>query len=123
MKSTKHYYKPNMKFIPRTLTWLMDNTAYPVIIPNASAPDLLEYYVEYRPLSELTDDPYYAEPEYLRYNRIFRNYTFDGTPIKEILNIIADNLYNDKPITDEYKKYIDSIESFKKAVFTGHIKL
>ena len=129
--NTRHYYKPNMKFIPRTLTWLMDNTAYPVIIPNrnyilrkedtphpnASAPDLLEYYVEYRPLSELTDDPYYAEPEYIRYNRIFRNYTFDGTPIKEILNTIADNLYNDKPIIDEYKKYINSIESFKEAVF------
>ena len=125
MKNTERYYRPSMQFIPSTLTWLMDETAYPVIIPNrnASAPDLLEYYVEYRPLSELTDDPYYAEPEYLRYNRIFRNYTFDGTPIKEIINTIADNLYNDKPITDEYKKYIDSVESFKKAVFTGHIKL
>ena len=120
MKNTERYYRPSMQFIPRTLTWLMDETAYPVIIPNRN---YLEYYVEYRPLSELTDDPYYADPEYIRYNRIFRNYIFDGTPIKEIINTIADNLYNDKPITDEYKKYIDSIESFKKAVFTGLIKL
>ena len=121
-----------MKFIPQNLYWLFTNSAYPLIIPNAnyvlrkedtsypneSAPDLLEYYVVYRPLSELITDT-----EYIRYNRIFRNYIFDGTPIKEIINTIADNLYNDEPITDEYKKYIDSIESFKKAVFTGLIKL
>lgn len=136
--NTKHYYKPNMQFIPRTLTWLLANTAYPVIIPNEnyilrkedtshpneSAPDLLEYYVVYRPLSELTDNPNYAKPtEYTEYNKIFKNYTFDGTPIKKILDTIADNLFNDKPITDEYKKYINSIESFKEAVFTGLIKL
>ena len=136
--NTKHYYKPNMKFIPQNLTWLMANTAYPVIIPNEnyilrkedtshpneSAPDLLEYYVVYRPLSELTADTYYAEPtKYTEYNKLFKAYTFDGTTIQDILNTIADNLYNDKPITDEYKKYINSIESFKEAVFTGLIKL
>lgn len=127
--NTRHYYKPNMKFIPREIGWLMDNTAYPVIIPNEnyilrkedtshpneSAPDLLEYYVVYRPLSELHEDT--------EYNKIFKNYTFDGTPIKEILNTIIDKILNDKPITDEYKKYINSIESFKEAVFTGLIKL
>ena len=136
--NTKHYYKPNMQFIPRTLTWLMENAAYPVIIPNEnyilrkedtpypneSAPDLLEYYVVYRPLSELTDDAYYTEPtKYPEYNKLFKAYTFDGTTIKDILNTIADNLYNDKSIIDEYKKYINSVESFKEAVFTGLIKL
>lgn len=136
--NTKHYYKPNMKFIPQNLYWLMANTAYPLIIPNKnyalckedtsypndSAPDLLEYYVVYRPLSELTSDAYYAEPtEYPEYNKLFLAYTFDGTPIKDILNTIADNLYNDKPITDEYKKYINSVESFKEAVFTHTISI
>ena len=136
--NTKHYYKPNMKFIPQNLYWLMANTAYPLIIPNEnyilrkedtshpneSAPDLLEYYVVYRPLSELTINAYYAEPtEYPEYNKLFLAYTFDGTPIRDILNTIAGNLYNDKSIIDEYKKYINSIESFKEAVFTGLIKL
>ena len=116
----------------------MANTAYPLIIPNEnyilrkedtshpneSAPDLLEYYVVYRPLSELTINAYYAEPtEYPEYNKLFLAYTFDGTPIRDILNTIAGNLYNDKSIIDEYKKYINSIESFKEAVFTGLIKL
>ena len=137
-ENTKHYYKPNMKFIPQNLYWLMANTAYPLIIPNEnyilrkedtshpneSAPDLLEYYVVYRPLSELTINDYYAEPtEYPEYNKLFLAYTFDGTPIRDILNTIAGNLYNDKSIIDEYKKYINSIESFKEAVFTGLIKL
>ena len=136
--NTKHYYKPNMKFIPQNLYWLMANTAYPLIIPNEnyilrkedtthpneSAPDLLEYYVVYRPLSELTINADYAEPtEYPEYNKLFLAYTFDGTPIRDILNTIAGNLYNDKSIIDEYKKYINSIESFKEAVFTGLIKL
>ena len=72
--NTKHYYKPNMKFIPKNLYWLWTNTAYPLIIPNKnytlckeytpypdeSAPDLLEYYVVYRPLSELITDTEYA---------------------------------------------------------------
>ena len=127
--NTRHYYKPNMKFIPRQIGWLMDETAYPLIIPNEnyilrkedtphpneSAPDLLEYYVVYRPLSELNEDT--------EYNKLFKAYTFDGTTIRDILNTIANKILNDKPITEEYKKYINSIESFKEAVFTGHIKL
>ena len=136
--NTKHYYKPNMKFIPQNLYWLMANTAYPLIIPNEnyilrkedtshpneSAPDLLEYYVVYRPLSELTINDYYAEPtEYPEYNKLFLAYTSDGTPIKDILNTIANKILNDEPITEEYKKYINSVESFKEAVFTGLIKL
>lgn len=127
--NTKHYYKPNMQFIPRTLDWLMYNTAFPLIIPNEnyilrkedtshpneSAPDLLEYYVVYRPLSELHEDT--------EYNKLFEAYTFDGTTIRNILDAMAVKLYNGYPITDEYKKYINSIESFKEAVFTGLIKL
>ena len=127
--NTKHYYKPNMKFIPRNLYWLWTNTAYPLIIPNEnyilskedtsypdeSAPDLLEYYVVYRPLSELNEDT--------EYNKLFKAYTFDGTTIRDILNTIADKILNCYSIIDEYKKYINSIESFKEAVFTGHIKL
>ena len=127
--NTRHYYKPNMKFIPRSIGWLMGNTAYPLIIPNEnyilrkedtsypneSAPDLLEYYVVYRPLSELHEDT--------EYNKLFKSYTYDGTLIKDILNTIIDKILNDKPITEEYKKYINSIESFKEAVFTGLIKL
>lgn len=127
--NTRHYYKPNMKFIPRSIDWLMDESAYPVIIPNAnyilrkedtshpneSAPDLLEYYVVYRPLSELHEDT--------EYNRLFKDYIFDGTLIKDILNTIIGKTLNDEPITEEYKKYINSIESFKEAVFTGRIKL
>lgn len=127
--NTKHYYKPNMKFIPREIGWLMDETAYPLITPNKnyilhkedtsypneSAPDLLEYYVVYRPLAELMEDT--------KYNKLFKAYTFDGTAIKDLLNTIANKILNDEPITDEYKKYINSIESFKEAVFTGHIKL
>ena len=130
--NTRHYYKPNMKFIPRDIGWLMDNTAYPVIIPNEnyilrkedtphpneSAPDLLEYYVVYRPLSELTEDT-----EHVEYNRLFKSYIYDGTAIKDLLNTIANKILNDEPVTEEYKKYINSIESFKEAVFTGHIKL
>ena len=127
--NTRHYYKPNMKFIPRQIGWLMDETAYPLITPNKnyilhkedtsypneSAPDLLEYYVVYRPLAELHEDT--------EYNKLFKAYTFDGTAIKDLLNTIANKILNDEPITDEYKKYINSIESFKEAVFTGHIKL
>ena len=127
--NTRHYYKPNMKFIPRSIGWLMDNTAYPLITPNKnyilrkedtsypneSAPDLLEYYVVYRPLSELQEATYY--------NKLFKIYTFDGTTILDLLNTIANKILNDEPITDEYTKYINSIESFKEAVFTGHIKL
>ena len=127
--NTKHYYKPNMKFIPRDIGWLMDNTAYPLIIPNKnyilrkedtpypeeSAPDLLEYYVVYRPLSELHEDT--------EYNKLFKKYTFDGTIIKDILNTIIVKILNDEPITEDYKMYINSIESFKEAVFTGLIKL
>ena len=127
--NTRHYYKPNMKFIPRDIGWLMDNTAYPLITPNEnyilrkedtsypneSAPDLLEYYVVYRPLSELHEDT--------NYNKLFKTYTFDGTVIRDLLNIMIDKILNDEPITDEYTKYINSIESFKEAVFTGHIKL
>ena len=127
--NTRHYYKPNMKFIPRSIGWLMGNTAYPLIIPNenyilrkedtphpnTSAPDLLEYYVVYRPLAELHEDT--------EYNKLFKSYTYDGTLIKDILNTIIDKILNDKPITEEYKKYINSIESFKEAVFTGLIKL
>ena len=142
--NTRHYYKPNMKFIPQNLYWLWTNTAYPLIIPNEnyilrkedtphpneSAPDLLEYYVVYRPLSELIDDTEYAEymgftidTEHAEYNKLFKAYTFDGTTIRDILNTIANNLLDGYSITDEYKKYINSIESFKEAVFTGHIKL
>ena len=127
--NTKHYYKPNMKFIPRGLGWLMDESAYPLIIPNenyilckedtphpnTSAPDLLEYYVVYRPLSELHEDT--------EYNKLFKEYIYDGTLIKDILNTIVDKILNDKPVTEEYTKYINSIESFKEAVFTGLIKL
>lgn len=127
--NTRHYYKPNMKFIPRDIGWLMDNTAYPVIIPNEnyilrkedtphpneSAPDLLEYYVVYRPLSELHEDT--------EYNKLFKEYIYTNLFIKDILNDIIDKILNDKPITEEYKMYINSIESFKEAVFTGLIKL
>ena len=127
--NTRHYYKPNMKFIPRDMGWLMDNTAYPLIIPNEnyilrkedtsypneSAPDLLEYYVVYRPLSELNEDT--------EYNKLFKAYTFDGETISDIINTIANNILGGLPITDAYKKYINSIESFKEAVFTGLIKL
>ena len=127
--NTRHYYKPNMKFIPREIGWLMDETAYPVIIPNKnyilrkedtsypneSAPDLLEYYVVYRPLSELHEDT--------EYNKLFKEYIYTNLFIKDILNDIIDKILNDKPITEEYKMYINSIESFKEAVFTGHIKL
>ena len=142
--NTKHYYKPNMKFIPQNLYWLMSNTAYPLIIPNEnyilrkedtsypneSAPDLLEYYVVYRPLSELLADTAYAEytghtidTEHTEYNELFKNYIFDGTTIRDIINTIANNILDGYPITDEYAKYIKSIESFKEAVFTGLIKL
>ena len=127
--NTKHYYKPNMKFIPQNLYWLMANTAYPLIIPNEnyilrkedtshpneSAPDLLEYHVVYRPLAELQEDT--------KYNRLFKSYIYDGTPIKDILNTIANKILNDEPITEEYKKYINSVELFKEAVFIGLIKL
>ena len=142
--NTKHYYKPNMKFIPKNLYWLWTNTAYPLIIPNEnyilrkeatsypdeSAPDLLEYYVVYRPLSELITDTEYAaymgftiDTEHPEYNELFKSYTFDGETISDIINTIANNLLGDLPITDAYKKYINSIESFKEAVFTGLIKL
>ena len=142
--NTKHYYKPNMKFIPQNLCWLLSNTAYPLIIPNEnyilrkedtshpneSAPDLLEYYVVYRPLSELLADTAYAEylgytidTEHTEYNKLFKNYIFDGTTICDIMNTIANNILDGYPITDEYAKYIKSIESFKEAVFTGLIKL
>ena len=105
--NTKHYYKPNMKFIPRNLYWLWTNTAYPLIIPNAnytlckedtpypdeSAPDLLEYYVVYRPLSELITDTEYAaymgftvDTEHPEYNKLFKTYTFDGETISDIIN-------------------------------------
>ena len=127
--NTRHYYKPNMKFIPRDTDWLMDNTAYPVIIPNenyilrkedtsypnTSAPDLLEYYVVYRPLSELH--------EVTEYNRLFKDYIYTNLFIKDILNNIIDKLLHAEPITEDYKMYINSIESFKEAVFTGLIKL
>lgn len=127
--NTRHYYKPNMKFIPRSIGWLMDETAYPLIIPNknyilrkedtphpnTSAPDLLEYYVVYRPLAELHEDT--------EYNKLFKTYIYDGTRISDILNTIINKILNDEPITEEYKKYVNSIESFKEAVFTGHIKL
>ena len=127
--NTKHYYKPNMKFIPRSIGWLMDETAYPVIIPNknyilrkedtphpnTSAPDLLEYYVVYRPLEELHEDT--------EYNKLFKEYIYTNLFIKDILNNIINKLLNDEPITEDYKMYIDSIESFKEAVFTGLIKL
>lgn len=127
--NTRHYYKPNMKFIPRDMGWLLDNTAYPLIIPNenyilrkedtphpnTSAPDLLEYYVVYRPLSELYEDT--------EYNKLFRHYIYTNLFIKDILNNIIDKILNDKPITEDYKMYINSIESFKEAVFTGLIKL
>ena len=142
--NTRHYYKPNMKFIPRDIGWLLDNTAYPLIIPNAnyvlskedtsypneSAPDLLEYYVVYRPLSELITDTEYAaymgftiDTEHPEYNKLFKTYTFDGETISDIINTIANNILGGLPIIDVYKKYINSIESFKEAVFTGHIKL
>lgn len=127
--NTRHYYRPNMKFIPRDTDWLMDNTAYPLIIPNenyilrkedtphpnTSAPDLLEYYVVYRPLSELH--------EVTEYNRLFKDYIYTNLSIKDILNNIIDKLLHAEPITEDYKMYINSIESFKEAVFTGHIKL
>ena len=127
--NTRHYYKPNMKFIPKDIGWLMDNTAYPLIIPNenyilrkedtphpnTSAPDLLEYYVVYRPLSELHEDT--------EYNKLFKEYIYTNLFIKDILNNIIDKILNDKPITEDYKMYINSIESFKEAVFTGLIKL
>lgn len=127
--NTRHYYKPNMKFIPRDIGWLMDNTAYPVIIPNenyilrkedtphpnTSAPDLLEYYVVYRPLSELHEDT--------EYNKLFKEYIYTNYFIKDILNNIIDKILKDQPITEDYKMYINSIESFKEAVFTGLIKL
>ena len=142
--NTRHYYKPNMKFIPRQIGWLLDNTAYPLIIPNEnyvlskedtpypneSAPDLLEYYVVYRPLSELITDTEYAaymgftiDTEHPEYNKLFKTYTFDGETISDIINTIANNILGGLPIIDVYKKYINSIESFKEAVFTGHIKL
>ena len=142
--NTKHYYKPNMKFIPQNLYWLMSNAAYPLIIPNEnyilrkedtlypneSAPDLLEYYVVYRPLSELIANTEYAEymgytidTERTEYNELFKDYIFDGTTIRDIINTIANNLLDGYPITDEYAKYINSVESFKEAVFTGLIKL
>ena len=128
-ENTRHYYKPNMKFIPRNIGWLMDNTAYPLITPNEnytlskedtpypneSAPDLLEHHVVYRPLAELQEDT--------KYNRLFKSYIYDGTPIKDILNTIANKILNDEPITEEYKKYINSVELFKEAVFIGLIKL
>ena len=128
-ENTRHYYKPNMKFIPRNIGWLMDNTAYPLITPNEnyilnkedtpypneSAPDLLEYHVVYRPLAELQEDT--------KYNKLFKSYIYDGTPIKDILNTIANKILNDEPITEEYKKYINSVELFKEAVFIGLIKL
>ena len=127
--NTRHYYRPNMKFIPRDTDWLMDNTAYPLIIPNenyilrkedtsypnTSAPDLLEYYVVYRPLSELHEDT--------EYNRLFKDYIYTNLFIKDILNNIIDKLLHAEPITEDYKMYINSIESFKEAVFTGLIKL
>ena len=142
MKSTNntlHYYKPNMKFIPQNLYRLYSDTAYPLITPNRnyilskedeSAPDPLEYYVEYRPLSELITDTEYAaymgftiDTEHPEYNKLFKTYTFDGETISDIINTIANNILDGSPIIDVYKKYINSIESFKEAVFTGHIKL
>ena len=142
--NTKHYYKPNMKFIPQNVYWLMSNTAYPLIIPNEnyilrkedtshpneSAPDLLEYYVVYRPISELLGETAYTkaqgytlDTEHPEYNKLFKDYIFDGVAIKALLNTIANKLLDGYPITDEYAKYINSIESFKEAVFTGLIKL
>lgn len=127
--NTRHYYKPNMKFIPRSIGWLMDDSAYPVIIPNKnytlcredtpypndSAPDLLEFYVVYRPLSELHEDT--------EYNKLFKGYIYTNLFIKDILNNIIDKILNDKPITDDYAMYIKAIESFKEAVFTHTISI
>ena len=142
--NTKHYYKPNMKFIPQNEYWLMTNTAYPLITPNKnyilrkedtsypneSAPDLLEYYVVYRPISELLAKTehteymgYIIDTTHTEYNKLFRDYIFDGTAIKDILNTIATKLWNDESITDEYAKYIKAIESFKEAVFTHTISI
>ena len=142
--NTKHYYKPNMKFIPQNLYWLMSNTAYPLITPNEnyilrkedtsypneSAPDLLEYYVVYRPISEILSDTEHAEymgyiidTTHTEYNKLFLAYTFDGTAIKDILNTICDKILDGYPITDEYAKYIKAIESFKEAVFTHTISI
>ena len=142
--NTKHYYKPNMKFIPQNEYWLVTNTAYPLITPNKnyilrkedtsypneSAPDLLEYYVVYRPISEIITNTEHAEymgytidTTHTEYNKLFLAYTFDGTPIKDILNTIANNLLDGYSITDEYAKYIKAIESFKEAVFTHTISI
>lgn len=142
--NTKHYYKPNMKFIPQNEYWLVTNTAYPLITPNKnyilrkedtsypneSAPDLLEYYVVYRPISELLTKTehteymgYIIDTTYAEYKKLFKDYIFDGTAIKDILNTIADKLLDGYSITDEYAKYIKAIESFKEAVFTHTISI
>ena len=64
-----------------------------------------------------------VDTEHPEYNKLFKTYTFDGETISDIINTIANNILGGYPITDVYQKYINSIESFKEAVFTGHIKL
>ena len=132
-KPEKHYYKPNLKFMPKTIDWLLTNSTYPLIIPNQNyvllkeetphpddtAPDLLEYFVVYRPLSELSD----KQSERLEYNNIFTTYKYDNTTAKTLLNTIYEKLLAKQSITAEYTLYIKLIDSFKEAVFTHTISI
>lgn len=129
----EHYYKPNLKFIPKQLNWLMSKSAYPVLIPNQNyillkeetphpddeAPDLLEYFVVYRPLSELADE----QSDRLEYNKIFLSYQYNNTTPKQLLNAMFKKLLAKQSIIAEYTQYVAIIDSFKEAVFTHTISI